>query len=160
MAIWLVALFPAAAESPAVPHLSPVQARRVAQDIGKLKHPEERALASGWSDAKKAAEFICRPLALATLRHRFKGADRVFLGTDDPDTLRLVSDRRLEGSGQVRVGSDWKLFRFVCALDPKTGKALSFRTAPAGAPLSHYLAPGPVRSPSFNPKNWPGSGSR
>jgi len=106
--------------------LSPAQASFVADQIAKLKYPEERSVASQWSDAKKVAEFICRPAALGVLQKQLETADRVFLGTDDPKTLDLVSDSLLRGSGQVRTGSDWRTFTFSCVLDPATGKAVSF----------------------------------
>jgi hypothetical protein len=107
--------------------LSPVQAALVASQIAKLQHVEERSLASQWSDAKKAAEFICRPMAMSVLQRELKTADRVFLGTDDPATLNLVSDSLLKGSGQVRTNDGWRTFNFSCALDPQTGKAVSFQ---------------------------------
>jgi hypothetical protein len=106
--------------------LSPAQAALVTGQIANLKYPEERALAGQWSDAKKAAEFICRPLADRVLKEQLKTADKVFLGTDDPKTLDLVSNSLLKGSGQVRTGSDWRIFTFSCALDPETGRAVSF----------------------------------
>jgi hypothetical protein len=111
-------------------NLSPAQTSVVAKQIAKLKYPQERSLASGWTDAKKAAEFICRPLATRVIKRRFKNADRVFLGTDQPGTLQLVSDRRLEGSGQARTGSTWQAFTFTCTLDPRTGRAVSFNANP------------------------------
>jgi hypothetical protein len=108
------------------PHLSSAQAAIIAKQTAKLKYPQERGLVSQWSDAKKAAEFICRPLAASVLKRRLRTADRVFLGTENPKTLRLVSNRRLEGSGQVRSGDQWRTFTFYCVLDPQTGKAVSF----------------------------------
>lgn len=105
---------------------SPAQRDVVDRGIKELKSPEERSLANGWSDAKKVAEFICRPLAQSELKRSVEGADRVFLGTDDPGTLDLASSELLTGSGQVRSGSDWTSFTFECGLDPKTGKATSF----------------------------------
>jgi hypothetical protein len=127
-AVFGLMLTPTLAASPEAPHLSQAQAKIVTTEIAKLKYSEERALASGWTDAKKVAEFICRPLATDVLKRRFKDADRVFLGTDDPKTLHLVSDR-LKGSGQVRTGNSWRNFTFSCELDPRTGKALSFNSA-------------------------------
>ncbi|MER9576547.1 hypothetical protein NKJ09_18895 [Mesorhizobium sp. M0189] len=153
----------------AAARLSPAQASVVTAEIAKLKYPEERALAKGWTDAKKVAEFICRPAAMKALKHRIKGVDRVFLGTDDPSTLQLVSNRRLTGSGQARTGDDWQAFSFSCGLNPQTGKAISFEIAPLPSTGSvpaaedkpapkwpRYFGPGPVRSPTFNPKKWPG----
>jgi hypothetical protein len=101
----------------------------VEAQIAMLRAPEERALASEWSDAKKVAEFICRPLATSELQKWNKEADRVFLGTDDPATLELTSNRQLTGSGEVRTGSDWTSFTFTCEVDPQSGKALSFETS-------------------------------
>lgn len=145
-----------------VPRLSPAQASVVASKIATLKYPQERALASGWSDAKKVAEFMCRPLAMKVLKRGYKGADRVFLGTDDPGTLNLVSNRSLAGSGQVRTSNGWQTFTFTCGVDPRTGRAVSFQstpTSPDAAPLprwQRHFGPGPVRSPTFNPSHWPG----
>jgi hypothetical protein len=112
--------------APDTHHLSPAQASVIAGAIAKLKYPQERSLASHWSDAKKVAEFICRPMATAVIERR-SNADRVFLGTDDPSTLHLVSDRQLEGSGQYRAGGDWHSFTFACALNPQNGTAISFK---------------------------------
>jgi hypothetical protein len=109
--------------------LSPAQVAEVEAQIAMLRAPEERALASEWSDAKKVAEFICRPLATRELQKWNKEADRVFLGTDDPATLELTSNRQLTGSGEVRTGSDWTSFTFTCEVDPQSGKALSFETS-------------------------------
>lgn len=120
------------AAAPDTRHLSPVQASAIAGEIAKLKYPQERSLASQWSDAKKVAEFICRPLATAVLK-RESNADRVFLGTDDPHTLHLLSDRELQGSGQYRSGDDWRTFTFSCALDPRNGTATAFKTKPVSA---------------------------
>lgn len=125
---------PASAATPDIAHLSPVQLSIVAREIAKLRYPAERALASKWTDAKKAAEFICRPLATKALKRRFKQADRIFLGTDDPNTLHLISSSRLEGSGQVRTINGWQTFTFTCGLSPRTGKAVTFETIP-----SHWL---------------------
>ena len=112
--------------TPAEPPLSPAQKAVVEKVISRLKSPEERNLASGWSNAKKVAEFICRPAALPALRRQSPGADKVFLGTDDPTTLTLVSKRSLTGVGQVRSGSAWRDFTFTCALMPSSGKVAGF----------------------------------
>lgn len=118
------------AAAPAPSHLSPSQAAVISRAIAKLKYPQERSLAAQWSDAKKVAEFICRPLATAVLKRR-SNADRVVLGTDDPKTLNLVSARQLDGSGQYRAGNDWQDFTFSCTLDPQKGTATTFKTSPA-----------------------------
>jgi hypothetical protein len=127
-AILLATAAPSYTAAAGTVHLSPVQASVVAGKIAKLKYPQERSLASHWSDAKKVAEFICRPLATAVLK-REHGADRIFLGTDDPRSLRLLDDRELQGSGQYRSGKDWHTFTFSCALDPRNGAAASFKTS-------------------------------
>jgi hypothetical protein len=107
--------------------LSKAQQDIVDTQIAKLQTSEERSIASEWSNAKKVAEFICRPLAMSELKKWSKDADRVFLSTDDPGTLSLTADKLLTGSGQVRTGNDWTEFTFKCELDPGTGKALSFK---------------------------------
>ena len=108
------------------PELSRAQNNAIARSIAALKTPEERRLASGWSNAKKVAEVICRPAALPALKKQVPNADRVFLGTDDPKTLTLVSTRSLTGAGQVRSGSSWRDFTFTCALMPSSGKVAGF----------------------------------
>lgn len=130
-AVMLLALVPVVSQAatPVEPALSAAQSKVVAKSIAKLKLPEERQLAAGWSNAKKVSEVICRPAALRVLKAQAPGADRVFLGTDDPATLTLVSDKILIGSGQVRDGSGWTEFSFTCQLDPKTGKASAFKAA-------------------------------
>ncbi|MET3525910.1 hypothetical protein [Phenylobacterium koreense] len=124
-------LMSAAATAPAPPPaaepaLSPAQNAKISQAIAALKRPEERSLASGWSNAKKVAEVICRPAALPSLRRQIPEADRVFLGTSDPATLTLVSARSLTGSGSVRSGEKWRDFTFTCALTPSSGKVAGF----------------------------------
>lgn len=108
--------------------LSRVQRNVIDAEIAALRSSEERALASQWTDAKKVAEFICRPLAMRELRSWNMEADRVFLGTDNPAALKLTSDRELAGSGEVRTGDNWTDFSFTCTLDPQTGQAESFQT--------------------------------
>ena len=127
-AVLLLTAMPLAAQSaaPREPALSAAQSKAVSNSISELKLPEERRLASGWSNAKKVAEVICRPAALEALQKQIPGADQVFLGTSDPATLTLVSNKSLVGAGQVRSGADWTEFSFACQLDPRTGKARSF----------------------------------
>jgi len=111
---------------PSEPPLSRAQNTVVAKAIAGLKSPEERNMAAGWSNAKKVAEVICRPAALPALRKQVPGADRVFLGTDAPATLTLVSTRSLTGIGQVRSSAGWRDFTFTCALMPSSGKVAGF----------------------------------
>lgn len=127
-AAMLLMISPLTAQSatPGEPALSAAQTKAVSKAIAKLGRPEERALAASMSNAKKVAEVICRPAALRTLKRQIPGADRVFLGTNDPATLTLVSNKSLVGTGQVRSGANWTEFSFACQLDPRTGKARSF----------------------------------
>ncbi|WP_263416689.1 DUF930 domain-containing protein [Terriglobus albidus] len=97
--------------------------------IATLKSPVDRHVAQGWNNAKKVAELLCRPAALPVLKKQNAGIDRVFLGTDDPHTLNLESNRRLTGSGEFRTPAGWQDFTFTCELDPTTGKVTSFHTA-------------------------------
>lgn len=85
--------------------------------------------AVAWSPAKKVAEFICRPLAEATL-HKQKHADRVFLGTSDTTGSVLEGNTKLAGEGSFRAGSDWTDIQFACVLEPVSGKARSFTWSP------------------------------
>lgn len=124
-----IGVLPAAAAD--TPRLSAAQSAVIANGIAKLNYQQEQTLASHWSDAKKVAEFICRPLATAVLKRR-SNADRVFLGADDPGALHLLSDRQLAGGGQYRAGDSWQTFTFSCTLDPRTGTAVAFETKPAG----------------------------
>ena len=133
IALALAALAATGAE-PAEPPLSAAQKAVVAKVISGLKSPEERSMASGWSNAKKVAEFICRPAALPALKKQVPDADKVFLGTDNPATLTLVSKRSLTGVGQVRSGAAWRDFTFTCALTPSSGKVAGF-TAVLKAPV-------------------------
>jgi hypothetical protein len=74
------------------PELSAAETTVVNRQIATLKASGDRRMASGWSNAKKVAELICRPAALSLLKKQTPGVDRVFLGTDDPQTLTLESN--------------------------------------------------------------------
>jgi hypothetical protein len=112
------------------PALSAAQTAAVSTKIATLKSSADRSAAQGWSNAKKVAELICRPAALPVLRKQARGADRVFLGTDAPQSLSLESNRRLTGSGEVRTPQGWHDFTFTCELNPATGKVTAFQTVP------------------------------
>lgn len=112
------------------PALSPAQRSVISRQISSLRSPTDRNVAQGWSNAKKVAEMICRPAALPVLKKQVRGADRVFLGTDAPQSLTLENNRSLTGSGQVRTPQGWKDFSFTCNLNPATGKVIAFRTVP------------------------------
>jgi len=107
--------------------LSPAETAIISRQIATLRSPTDRSVATDWSNAKKVAELICRPAALSILKKQIRGADRIFLGTDAPQSLRLESNRRLTGSGQVRTPEGWQDFTFTCTLNPTTGKVIDFQ---------------------------------
>lgn len=115
------------------PELSGIQLSVVNGKIAALKSPVDRHVAESWSNAKKVSELLCRPAALPVLRKQAPSVDRVFLGTDDPHTLNLESNRRLTGSGEFRTPKGWQDFTFTCELDPETGKVTSFQPVLASA---------------------------
>lgn len=112
------------------PTFSPAETAVISRKIATLKSSTDRNVATGWSNAKKVAELICRPAALPILKKQIKGTDRVFLGTDAPQSLSLESNRRLTGTGQARTPEGWKDFTFTCNLNPATGKVIDFQIAP------------------------------
>ncbi|MCC8365283.1 hypothetical protein J8V57_03155 [Xenorhabdus sp. PB61.4] len=98
-----------------------------------------------WSDAKKIAEFICRPFALPIIQQLHKDADKVFLGDVSPDSIKLVSSSELVGAGMYRTDNGWKNIQFSCKLDA-TGKPQSFNYEDAKVPKLP-MGPGPVVPP-------------
>jgi hypothetical protein len=120
-----------AAITPAVyasePDLSAAETAVVNRQIATLKASGDRHMATGWSNAKKVAELICRPAALSVLKKQTPGVDRVFLGTDDPQTLTLESNSRLTGTGQFRTPQGWTDFAFTCNVNAETGKVTAFQ---------------------------------
>lgn len=106
--------------------LTDSQRQALDRAIGTLRTPADRNVASQWSDAKKVAEVMCRPLALQELKRTDAKVDRVFLGDDTPQSLSLKGNTVLEGSGQARGRTGWRNFTFTCALDPETARARSF----------------------------------
>ncbi len=113
--------------------LSAAETAAIERQIATLHSAAERKMASEWSDAKKVAEMLCRPVALPALKKQITGVDRVFLGTDDPKTLELASNRLLKGVGSARAPQGWQDFAFTCELNPDTGKATSFQAAMTAA---------------------------
>jgi hypothetical protein len=109
------------------PDLSSAETTVVNRQIATLKAPGDRRMANGWSNAKKVAELICRPAALSVLKKQTPGVDRVFLGTDDPQTLTLESNSRLTGTGQFRTLQGWTDFTFTCDVNAETGKVTAFQ---------------------------------
>jgi hypothetical protein len=108
------------------PDLSAAETTVVNRQIATLKAAGDRHMATGWSNAKKVAELICRPAALSILKKQTPGVDRVFLGTDDPQTLTLESNSRLTGTGQFRTVQGWTDFTFTCDVNAETGKVTAF----------------------------------
>ena len=98
---------PAAQSEPA---LSPAETAAVSRQIATLHSSTDRSMANGWTNAKKVAETICRPAAVAALKKQVPGTDRVFLGTDDPKTLNLESNAKLTGTGSARNPKGWQDF--------------------------------------------------
>jgi hypothetical protein len=114
------------------PKLSGAEQSAIADQIGKVKSSSDRQAIKSWSNAKKVAEFICRPAALHSLAKQEPSIDKVMLGTDDPATLSLESVGRLKGVGQYRKGDKWSDIDFVCDIDPDTGKVSSFQWMTTG----------------------------
>jgi len=125
----LAALFATAACAAIAQDNSPLtDSQRQALDraIGTLRTPADRNVASQWSDAKKVAEVMCRPLALQELKRTDAKVDRVFLGDDTPQSLTLKGNTVLEGKGQARGRKGWRNFTFTCSLDAETARATAF----------------------------------
>jgi hypothetical protein len=121
------------AQTTAASVLSAAEKAAIERQIATLHSPAERKMAEEWSDAKKAAESLCRPAALAAMKSHLPGTDRVLLGTEDPTTLNLASDARLTGTGSARTPDGWQDFTFTCELNPRTGKATGFEPVITGA---------------------------
>ncbi|VVE42775.1 hypothetical protein PAN31117_04656 [Pandoraea anapnoica] len=107
--------------------VSSAQQRAINAGIAKLKLSGERSVAREWTEEKQVAEFICRPAALPALAKKLKGADRVFLGNNDPESLSLESTTKLVGVGQARFEGGWRDFSFECLMDAKTAKVKNFQ---------------------------------
>lgn len=111
---------------PAKSVLSSRQQQLIRNEFSKIGSPSERKMAMEWSDAKKVAETMCRPVALTYFQKQYKNADRVFLGDAKKDSLILQGNELLTGTGQVRDGGTWHYFKFSCQLNPRNGRAVSF----------------------------------
>lgn len=122
--LFAMAAYPAVAQDSSP--LTDSQRQALDRAIGTLRTPADRNVASRWSDAKKVAEVMCRPLALQELKRTDAKVDRVFLGDDTPQSLSLKGNTVLEGSGQARGRTGWRNFTFACALDAQTARAKSF----------------------------------
>lgn len=123
-ALVATAAYPAAAQDSSP--LTDSQRQALDRAIGTLRTPADRNVASQWSDARKVAEVMCRPLALQELKRTDAKVDRVFLGDDTPQSLSLKGNTVLEGNGQARGRSGWRNFTFTCRLDAQTARATAF----------------------------------
>ncbi|KAA6130959.1 DUF930 domain-containing protein [Cupriavidus cauae] len=123
-ALVATAAYPAAAQDSSP--LTDSQRQALDRAIGTLRTPADRNVASQWSDARKVAEVMCRPLALQELKRTDAKVDRVFLGDDTPQSLSLKGNTVLEGNGQARGRSGWRNFTFTCLLDAQTARATAF----------------------------------
>lgn len=131
LSVFLLGVLPALNQSSRKePALSAGEARVIDMKIESMRSESDRKVAREWSNAKKVAEVICRPRATEYWKKAAPGTDRVFLGTSDPSTLVLESDRRLTGSGQYRTPDGWTNFNFTCELDPDRGRASGFEATP------------------------------
>lgn len=106
--------------------LSNAQNRIVNNGIDSLKGAADRQLAQSWTNAKKVAEFICRPVALPTLKAHLPGVDRVFLGMAQDNSLTLNANDELSGIGTARGAKGWRDFTFKCMIAPETGRVTHF----------------------------------
>lgn len=105
-----------------------------------------QSIQAEWTEAHKVAEFLCRPVALNTLRKKSPEVDKVFLGDGKNGGLTLLSSSQLTGTGQYRAGGiNWVPFSFRCTLSPSTGAVTGFdyrlKTTASG---TRVMAPGPV----------------
>lgn len=112
------------------PALSAGEARVIDMKIESMHSLSDRKVAREWSNAKKVAEVICRPHATAYWKKTVPGTERVILGTSDPSTLVLDSDRKLTGFGQYRTSKGWTDFNFTCELNPDRGRVSNFDVTP------------------------------
>ncbi|MBD1229483.1 hypothetical protein [Xenorhabdus griffiniae] len=110
--------------------LSPDQTKYLQQQINEqVTDKSALSMVESWSDAKKVAEFICRPFALPIIKKYYKDTDKIFLGIDSKESIRLKQPSELVGIGMYRTNDGWHDIRFSCKLDA-TGKARSFRFFP------------------------------
>ncbi|OTA20582.1 hypothetical protein Xbed_01386 [Xenorhabdus beddingii] len=123
--------------------LSPSQKKYLQQQINE-QVTDKSALKDiqNWSDKKKVAEFICRPFALPIIKQHDKNADKVFLGDESPDSIKLKYPAELTGKGMYRTDEGWKDIRFSCKLNA-TGKAHAFKFENI-VPPKLQTGPGPV----------------
>ncbi|SFO08537.1 hypothetical protein [Xenorhabdus japonica] len=126
--------------------LSPSQKEYLQQQINEQTTDKSAlSMVKDWSDAKKVAEFICRPFALPIIKQHYRDADTVFLGDVSPDSIRLEHPSELVGLGMYRTDDGWHDIRFSCKLDA-TGKAKSFQFEKI-VPPKLQTGPGPVVLP-------------
>ncbi|ECL1759209.1 hypothetical protein FPN25_17100 [Salmonella enterica] len=105
-----------------------------------------QSIRAEWTEAHKVAEFLCRPVALNTLRKTYPEVDKVFLGDGKNGGLTLLSSSQLTGTGQYRAGGiHWVPFSFRCMLSPSTGAVTGFDyRLNTDTPGVRVMAPGSV----------------
>lgn len=95
-----------------------------------------------WTDAKKVAEFICRPAADTILRKQHPTIDRYFLGeTPTGKNLKFTGgsprpgETVLSGNASYRTkNGTWSDATFSCVIASATGNVLSFSLTESKAP--------------------------
>ncbi|AOM41866.1 hypothetical protein [Xenorhabdus hominickii] len=126
--------------------LSKTQKKYLQQQINEqITDKSALPMVDSWSETKKVAEFICRPLALSVIKQQYKDADKVFLGIDSPNDIRLENSSELIGIGMYRTDDGWNNIKFTCKLDAN-GKAQSFKFEKI-VPPKLQTGPGPVVPP-------------
>lgn len=122
--IWLLLLFVAPVTLSESQSLTAGIQTKIDEAISQLYRSEDRQIAISWDNAKKASEFICRPIALTEIQRKgFPKADRIFLGEDNQDSLNLslIRQYHLTGIGEVRIDDAWYDFTFQCDIDSVKG---------------------------------------
>lgn len=105
----------------------------------QVKEQSDIDIINGWTEAQRAAEFICRPLAEKTIKEQFHTSDRIILDQGADNQQHLVSATMLMGKGLYREGMNWTPFHFQCEIS-ETGEAVNFHIVKN----TITMAPGPA----------------
>ncbi|EJF5505686.1 DUF930 domain-containing protein [Salmonella enterica] len=92
----------------------------------QVGYSSDREIIKTWSESRKAAEFICRPLAKKIISEKYPSTDKVILSQGKEGDVYLKSSTLLVGEGAFRAGEQWMNFSFQCELSETTGKPLKF----------------------------------
>ncbi|ECC9158995.1 DUF930 domain-containing protein [Salmonella enterica subsp. enterica] len=92
----------------------------------QVSHSSDREIIKTWSEARKAGEFICRPLAKKIISEKYPLMDKVILSQGVEGNVYLKSSTLLVGEGAFRTGNQWMNFSFQCEFSGTTGKPLKF----------------------------------